>query len=91
MAEQLEMAAMDPPPGVEPHFVTSDPTAIKWYYFAAVMCVVVPGLLLLLRLYTRLRIIRKVDSTDCKSFLPIHLSDFGAFRLCSALLLRDAC
>ncbi|KAF1950141.1 hypothetical protein CC80DRAFT_554601 [Byssothecium circinans] len=73
MAEKLELPAMDPPPGVESHFVTSNPDAMRWYWLAAVMCIVVPGLLLLLRLYTRLRIIRKTDLTDYASSIAFFL------------------
>ncbi|KAF2645858.1 hypothetical protein P280DRAFT_476322 [Massarina eburnea CBS 473.64] len=73
MGELLEGAALDPPPGVESHFVTYDPNAMKWYYFAAVMCIVVPGLLLILRLYTKLRIIRKTDLTDYASSIAFFM------------------
>jgi hypothetical protein len=68
MAQLLDEAALDPPHGVTPHF-TTESNDQKWFYVAAVFCTVVPGVLFIMRLYTRLRIIRKMDATDYVSIL----------------------
>lgn len=66
MADKLELPALNPPPGHESHLVTHDPKALTWCWFTTVMCTVIPGILLVLRLYTRTYILRKTDMTDCK-------------------------
>lgn len=60
----LEGPALTPPNGVIPS-VTNRSDEQHWYYVCVSFCTVVPGVLLLLRLYTKLRIVRKVDLTDC--------------------------
>lgn len=60
----FEEPAMRPPEGIVPHLSTNSPEQ-TWYYVCVSFCSVVSGVLLSLRLYTKLRIIRKVDATDC--------------------------
>lgn len=62
--EQLNLPALDPPPGVTPVF---NPNAdLPWFVPATVIITVIPGLLVLLRLYTKIRIVRKTDITECR-------------------------
>lgn len=75
--ELLDGPALTPPNGVIPN-VTNQSEEQRWYYVAASFCTVFPGALLLLRLYTKLHIMRKVDLTDCSllySKLIVLISD----------------
>lgn len=74
MADPLHEPALETPPGVISQFPTTHSDEQAWYYVCAVLSTVVPGTLLLLRLYTKLRILRKMDVTDCS----IPLSRFVA-------------
>lgn len=60
----LHAPALDTPPGVERHMSTRSPEQIG-VYFCAVLVAVVPGILLCLRMYVKLRIYRRTDVTDC--------------------------
>ena len=62
----LDGPALQPPPGVVAN-VTNRSDEQFWYYVCISVCTVIPGNLLCLRFYTKLRIIRKVDLTDCAS------------------------
>ena len=64
MPDPLQLPALDTPPGVVSFFPTTHSDDQAWYYVCATLCAVVPGSLVLLRLYTKLRIVRKVDVTD---------------------------
>jgi hypothetical protein len=79
MAQKLDEPALDPPPGVVPHFSTSSYDQ-RWFYVAAAFCTVVPGVLFAMRLYTRIRIIRKMDVTDCM-FFGVNFPNPGALLL----------
>ncbi|KAL8914310.1 MAG: hypothetical protein Q9171_001030 [Xanthocarpia ochracea] len=59
----LDGPALQPPPGVVAN-VTNRSDEQFWYYVCISVCTVIPGNLLCLRFYTKLRIIRKVDLTD---------------------------
>lgn len=65
MARPLDEPALKTPPGVISRFPTTHSDEQAWFYVSATLSVVVPGILLLLRLYTKLRIVRKADMTDC--------------------------
>ena len=65
MADPLMEPALDTPPGVISQFLTIHTNAQAWYYVCATLATVIPGTLLLLRMYTKLRIVRKMDLTDC--------------------------
>ncbi|EAT85923.1 hypothetical protein SNOG_07272 [Parastagonospora nodorum SN15] len=55
--------AADPPPGSQGKLGTAS-DALVWYQVCAVLCTTVPGLFVLLRLYTKVFIVRKTDLTD---------------------------
>ena len=65
LAGLLDGPALPPPKGVTPE-VNNHSGEQALYFVVASLCTIVPGMLLLLRLYTKLRISRNVDLTDCK-------------------------
>jgi hypothetical protein len=66
MADLLQQPALEMlPPGVISQFPTTHSDEQAWYYVCATLCAVIPGTLLLLRLYIKLHIVRKVILTDC--------------------------
>ncbi|KAL8629554.1 hypothetical protein Q9189_004735 [Teloschistes chrysophthalmus] len=62
-AELLEGPASQPPEGVTSS-LTNRSDAQSWYYVSVVLCTVIPGVFLLLLLYTRCFIVRRMDITD---------------------------
>nr|AUW31341.1 putative ribosomal protein [Cladonia uncialis subsp. uncialis] len=87
MPDPLQLPALDTPPGVVSFFPTTHSDDQAWYYVCATLCAVVPGSLVLLRLYTKLRIVRKVDVTDglaVSSFLFLI-----ALLICGRLCLAE--
>jgi hypothetical protein len=59
--------ALLPPPGNAAKFQTMS-HARTWYYVFVVLCTTVLGCFIILRMYTKIFIVRKVDLTDCKYF-----------------------
>ncbi|KAL8749337.1 MAG: hypothetical protein Q9199_007748 [Rusavskia elegans] len=59
----LHAPALDTPPGVHRHMSTQSPEQAG-VYVCSVLVAVVPGTLLCLRLYTKIRILRRTDLTD---------------------------
>lgn len=54
---------MQPPPGVEAH-VTNHSDEQRFFYLCITLATVVPGVLLLIRLYTKARIMKKIELSD---------------------------
>ena len=67
MADRLLEPAMKIPSGVISQFPTTHSSEQAWFYVAATLAAIVPGTLLLLRLYTKWCIVRKMDLTDCST------------------------
>ena len=67
MVDPLQIPALKTPPGVTSQFPTTYSSEQAWFYVAATLSAVVPGTLLLLRLYTKIRIVRNVDLIDCST------------------------
>lgn len=65
MADPLQSPALDTPPGVISQFPTIRSKDQAWFYVCVALATVVTGTLLLLRIYIKLRVVRKVDLTDC--------------------------
>lgn len=65
----LQAPALATPPGVERHMSTHSPEQAG-VYVCDVLCAVVPGTLLALRLYTKIVILRRTDLTDCSQSRP---------------------
>lgn len=85
----LDGPALLPPPGVTSH-LTNSSSQQNWYYVFISLCTVIPGVLLLLRLYTKIRIVRKLDLTDCLYHLTLSLTHpliriyrYHYFRICT--------
>lgn len=57
--------ALPPPPGVIAHFSRTSPDQ-KWFYICVPLFTIIPGIFILLRLYTKLKIVRKLDLSDCE-------------------------
>lgn len=55
---------MLPPPGVEAN-VTNHSDQQKYFYVCITLATVVPGVLLLIRWYTKARLVRKIELSDC--------------------------
>ena len=68
MADPLQAPALQAPSGVISQFPTTYSSEQVWFYVASTLSGVVPGALLLLRLYTKVRIVRNVDLIDCATF-----------------------
>lgn len=69
-SQQVQMIlrgpAMAPPPGIEPNFV--DPQSLYQYHvLTIVLTVAISTLALVMRIYTKRCIIRKVGAEDCMS------------------------
>lgn len=58
-------AAAVPPPGSVGKFGPNS-NALVWYQVCAALCTIIPGIFVLLRLYTKIFIVRKTDVTDCE-------------------------
>ena len=65
MTDRLLKPALGTPDGVISHFPTTHSSEQAWFYIAGTLSAVVPGTLLLLRLYTKWRVVRQVDLIDC--------------------------
>ncbi len=74
MADPYLQPALAIPPGVTSQFPTTYSDDQKYYYVCVVLTAVVPGVLLLLRLYTKQRIIHKIDAIDCAVTPPVICS-----------------
>ncbi|KAL8728516.1 MAG: hypothetical protein Q9166_005338 [cf. Caloplaca sp. 2 TL-2023] len=62
-ANPCEAPAMQPPPGVEAH-VTNHSDEQRFFYVCITLATVVPGVLLLIRLYTKARLMKKMELPD---------------------------
>jgi hypothetical protein len=61
----LNMPALQPaPPGADTTMTTDGPDQV-WYLVVAITCIAVPGLFLLIRIYTKLVIVRSLELADC--------------------------
>lgn len=71
-AEQAKLngPAMAPPPGVIPNFV-DPPNLLHIFILVLTLCVSLPTIAILLRMYTKLFILRKVVFEDCR-FQPLR-------------------
>ena len=84
MADPLQAPALQAPSGVISQFPTTHSSDQAWFYVAATLSAVVPGTLLLLRLYTKLRIVRNVDLIDCATlpFLTLTEREYPLTDVC---------
>ena len=71
MVDRFYEPALETPPSAISQFPTTHSEEQAWFCVFATFSAVVPGVLLLLRLYTKLRVVREVDVTDCSRFPSI--------------------
>lgn len=63
----LALPAMSPdqiPEGADTAMTTDGPDQV-WFLVVAILCIATPGLFLILRVYTRLAIMRCLEPADC--------------------------
>ena len=66
----LNGPSMVPPPGVIPNFV--DPPNLRLCFtISVVLCLSIPTMVLFMRMYAKIFIIRKADWADCENFDPV--------------------
>lgn len=65
MADVLLEPALSRPSGVISHFPTTNSSEQAWFYVTGTLSAVIPGILLLLRLYTKWRVVHMLDLIDC--------------------------
>lgn len=64
----LSLPAMGPdqiPKGADTKMTTDGPDQV-WFLVVAIICIAVPGLFLILRVYTRMAIMRCLEPADCE-------------------------
>jgi hypothetical protein len=61
----LDSPALSAPPGVTPVLSRTSPEQI-WFFICVPLFTIVPGIFMILRFYTKAKIIRKIDWVDCK-------------------------
>jgi hypothetical protein len=53
------------PPGATRNMTVDGPDQF-WYLLVAIMCISIPGLFLLARIYTKAIVVRRLEMADCK-------------------------
>ena len=61
----LNGPGMSPPPGVKPNFV-NPPNLEKEFYIDLILCLTISVLVVAMRMWTKVRVMRKVMIEDCK-------------------------
>ena len=87
MSDRLLEPALRTPSGVTSQFPTTHSSVQVWFYVIGTLFAVVPGTLLLLRLYTKWRIVRKLDLIDGLTLstpIPITLNLIQSLGLATA-------
>jgi flagellar biosynthesis protein FliP len=59
------LASSQIPEGADTNMTTNSPDQV-WYLVVAIVCAAVPTLFWLLRMYTRLIVVRSLEPADCK-------------------------
>lgn len=64
-AQLLLLPALQAPPGADTYFTLH--SSVQVYDRVTIaLCIALPGILILLRAYTKLVVVKKVDIADCK-------------------------
>ena len=69
LQKALDGPAMAPPPGVKPNFV-NPPNLEKEFYADLILCLTISVLVVCMRMWTKARLVRKVQIEDCKKLPP---------------------
>ena len=87
LQKALDGPAMAPPLGLKPNFV-NPPNLEKEFYIDLILCLTISVLVVCMRLWTKARLMGKVQIEDCKSCAPwFPYSSFLVFLLLLLLLL----
>jgi hypothetical protein len=65
MAQMLAARALKPPRGADTTMTLDSPDQV-WFLVVAITCIAIPGLFLIVRIYTKLAIVRMFEIADCK-------------------------
>lgn len=69
LQKALDGPAMAPPPGIIPNYV-DPPNLEKEFYIDLILCLTISVLVVSMRMWTKARLLRKVQIEDCKKLLP---------------------
>jgi hypothetical protein len=61
----LNLPALTAPEGADTTMTLTD-MCQAWYVVTAVTCIAIPGMFLMLRIYTKVAIVKSFDITDCE-------------------------
>ena len=64
LAHMLASRALPPPKGADTT-MTLDSSEQVWFLVVAITCIAIPGLFLLVRVYTKLAVVRMFEIADC--------------------------
>jgi hypothetical protein len=64
MAQMLAARALKPPPGADTTMTLDSPEQV-WFLIVAITCIAIPGLFLIVRIYTKLAVVRRFEIADC--------------------------
>lgn len=65
LQKALDGPAMAPPPGIIPNYV-DPPNLEKEFYIDLILCLTISVLVVSMRMWTKARLLRKVQIEDCK-------------------------
>lgn len=60
----LASRALQPPKGADTTMTLDSPDQV-WFLVVAITCIAIPGLFLLVRVYTKLAVVRMFEIADC--------------------------
>lgn len=69
LQKALDGPAIVPPPGVKPNFF-NPPNLEKEFYVDLILCLTISVLVVCMRMWTKARLVRKVQIEDCKKLPP---------------------
>lgn len=69
LQKALDGPAMAPPPGIIPNYV-DPPNLEKEFYIDLILCLTISVLVVSMRMWTKARLVRKVQIEDCKKLPP---------------------
>lgn len=72
LQKALDGPAMALPPGVKPNFV-NPPNLEKDFYVDLILCLTISVLVVCMRMWTKARLVRKVQIEDCKKLRRLFL------------------
>ncbi|KAF2471692.1 uncharacterized protein BDR25DRAFT_192827, partial [Lindgomyces ingoldianus] len=55
--------------------MTLDSSAQVWYLVTAILCIAVPGIFLMIRVYTKFAVVKMLDAADCKYKQPLIVAE----------------